>query len=262
MKQLPSQQLLQTVGRADRPSRTPGRGLLADRQAQAPTAKAPRAPMPMPSRAAAMVAAGRCPASQPSRPPLAQVTDCKSLRAHTAVQRLCSSQSVAHTSGARSTRRTGSARAAGLSDCSARVALAIVSCALPGALAMPSAPVSSRPGVPGGPAAHRAKRRRTAAAPAAQSEHRQVTLLDYGAGNVRSVRNALRRLGYEVKDVRPQIRADLAPPAQGRGAESPSVERRCPLWPTSSTQASSSSPAWEPSRRPWVGSTPWATRRL
>lgn len=28
-----------------------------------------------------------------------------------------------------------------------------------------------------------------------------VTLLDYGAGNVRSVRNAIRRLGFDVKDV-------------------------------------------------------------
>ncbi|KAG9446194.1 hypothetical protein H6P81_012322 [Aristolochia fimbriata] len=28
-----------------------------------------------------------------------------------------------------------------------------------------------------------------------------VTLLDYGAGNVRSVRNAIRRLGYDIKDV-------------------------------------------------------------
>ena len=28
-----------------------------------------------------------------------------------------------------------------------------------------------------------------------------ITLLDYGAGNVRSVRNAIKRLGYEVKDV-------------------------------------------------------------
>jgi glutamine amidotransferase/cyclase len=28
-----------------------------------------------------------------------------------------------------------------------------------------------------------------------------ITLLDYGAGNVRSVRNAIRKLGYEVKDV-------------------------------------------------------------
>jgi len=28
-----------------------------------------------------------------------------------------------------------------------------------------------------------------------------ITLLDYGAGNVRSVRNAIRKLGYAVKDV-------------------------------------------------------------
>lgn len=29
-----------------------------------------------------------------------------------------------------------------------------------------------------------------------------VTLLDYGAGNVRSVRNAIRYLGFHIKDVR------------------------------------------------------------
>lgn len=28
-----------------------------------------------------------------------------------------------------------------------------------------------------------------------------VTLLDYGAGNVRSIRNAIALLGYEIKDV-------------------------------------------------------------
>ena len=28
-----------------------------------------------------------------------------------------------------------------------------------------------------------------------------ITLLDYGAGNVRSVRNAIRKLGFEVRDV-------------------------------------------------------------
>jgi hypothetical protein len=28
-----------------------------------------------------------------------------------------------------------------------------------------------------------------------------VTLLDYGAGNVRSVRNAIRHLGFQIKDV-------------------------------------------------------------
>lgn len=30
---------------------------------------------------------------------------------------------------------------------------------------------------------------------------REVTLLDYGAGNVRSVRNAIKKLGYTIKDV-------------------------------------------------------------
>lgn len=29
-----------------------------------------------------------------------------------------------------------------------------------------------------------------------------MTLLDYGAGNVRSVRNAIRYLGFNIKDVR------------------------------------------------------------
>lgn len=29
----------------------------------------------------------------------------------------------------------------------------------------------------------------------------EVTLLDYGAGNVRSVRNAIKKLGYTIKDV-------------------------------------------------------------
>jgi hypothetical protein len=32
-----------------------------------------------------------------------------------------------------------------------------------------------------------------------RAEAKQVTLLDYGAGNVRSVRNALKALGYEVR---------------------------------------------------------------
>lgn len=30
---------------------------------------------------------------------------------------------------------------------------------------------------------------------------KEVTLLDYGAGNVRSVRNAIKKLGYTIKDV-------------------------------------------------------------
>ncbi len=33
------------------------------------------------------------------------------------------------------------------------------------------------------------------------SAAKEVTLLDYGAGNVRSVRNAIKRLGYTIKDV-------------------------------------------------------------
>lgn len=31
--------------------------------------------------------------------------------------------------------------------------------------------------------------------------NKQVTLLDYGAGNVRSVRNAIKALGWDIKDV-------------------------------------------------------------
>ncbi|KAK1289897.1 hypothetical protein QJS10_CPB18g01982 [Acorus calamus] len=38
-------------------------------------------------------------------------------------------------------------------------------------------------------------------ASAASSDSGMVTLLDYGAGNVRSVRNAIRYLGFDVKDV-------------------------------------------------------------
>jgi len=32
---------------------------------------------------------------------------------------------------------------------------------------------------------------------------KEVSLLDYGAGNVRSVRNAIKKLGYSIKDVSP-----------------------------------------------------------
>jgi len=46
----------------------------------------------------------------------------------------------------------------------------------------------------------RAARRARAVVPAAASR-REVTLLDYGAGNVRSVRNAIKRLGWTIKDV-------------------------------------------------------------
>lgn len=33
------------------------------------------------------------------------------------------------------------------------------------------------------------------------ASRKEVTLLDYGAGNVRSVRNAIMKLGYSIKDV-------------------------------------------------------------
>ncbi|KMZ60144.1 hypothetical protein ZOSMA_5G00040 [Zostera marina] len=36
---------------------------------------------------------------------------------------------------------------------------------------------------------------------AAASRASSVTLLDYGAGNVRSLRNAIRHIGYDIKDV-------------------------------------------------------------
>lgn len=47
-------------------------------------------------------------------------------------------------------------------------------------------------------AAAKPSRRRCISAQAASKE---VTLLDYGAGNVRSVRNAIKKLGYSIKDV-------------------------------------------------------------
>lgn len=52
--------------------------------------------------------------------------------------------------------------------------------------------------------AHR--RTRCGASPArliVATSTKQVTLLDYGAGNVCSVRNAIKKLGYTIKDVRP-----------------------------------------------------------
>jgi hypothetical protein len=53
--------------------------------------------------------------------------------------------------------------------------------------------------------ATRAGRRQ--AVTAAASSAKEVTLLDYGAGNIRSVRNAIKRLGYTIKDVRCAPRA-------------------------------------------------------
>ena len=50
----------------------------------------------------------------------------------------------------------------------------------------------------------------------------EVTLLDYGAGNVRSVRNALKRIGYTVKDVsKPCTAADRGFRLCRSGAGSP-----------------------------------------
>lgn len=43
--------------------------------------------------------------------------------------------------------------------------------------------------------------------------NREVTLLDYGAGNVRSVRNAIRKLGYSIKEVSGVVAAGS--PSQG-----------------------------------------------
>lgn len=48
------------------------------------------------------------------------------------------------------------------------------------------------------------RRRRSSnfvAASASSNAAKSVTLLDYGAGNVRSVRNAIKALGYELKEV-------------------------------------------------------------
>jgi glutamine amidotransferase/cyclase len=51
------------------------------------------------------------------------------------------------------------------------------------------------------PAASRTRGSRQSVAAAAAAK--EVTLLDYGAGNVRSVRNAIKKLGYTIKDVSP-----------------------------------------------------------
>lgn len=52
------------------------------------------------------------------------------------------------------------------------------------------------------PAARLRLCRRCRALTQAQESLGSVTLLDYGAGNVRSVRNAIRKLGYALKEVR------------------------------------------------------------
>ncbi|KIZ01269.1 hypothetical protein MNEG_6695, partial [Monoraphidium neglectum] len=43
-------------------------------------------------------------------------------------------------------------------------------------------------------------RSRASCVRASASSAKEVTLLDYGAGNIRSVRNAIKKLGYTIKD--------------------------------------------------------------
>ncbi|WCJ32956.1 Imidazole glycerol phosphate synthase subunit HisF [Euphorbia peplus] len=61
---------------------------------------------------------------------------------------------------------------------------------------------------------------------ASSSADSVVTLLDYGAGNVRSVRNAIRHLGYQIKDV--QTPADILNASRlifpGVGAFAPAMD--------------------------------------
>lgn len=102
--------------------------------------------------------------------------------------------------------------------------------ALPGASALPAR----------GPCARRQPCRAAATAcllqhhPAAGGD-REVTLLDYGAGNVRSVRNAITKLGWTIKDVRAASPRSWVLAAGGvarAGVQLPAgcQRRLCPLW--------------------------------
>ena len=166
------------------------------------TAQAPSAPIPKPSRADAMSAACAQPASQSPAPALGRAGRRGGSAQLPQPLAACADGSHATLSSqagrsARSPQHASTARQA-----------AHASRAWPGRAMPPAQPVHGRPGLSGAADGHRAKRRRTAASAAAPAaahpEHKHVTLLDYGAGNVRSVRNALRRLGYEVKDVGPR----------------------------------------------------------
>ena len=68
-----------------------------------------------------------------------------------------------------------------------------------------SAPGFERPAIC--PRALQARRRSHALATtcAGRGTSDDVYLLDYGAGNVRSVRNAVKRLGYNLKEVEPTL---------------------------------------------------------
>jgi glutamine amidotransferase/cyclase len=48
---------------------------------------------------------------------------------------------------------------------------------------------------------------------------KEVTLLDYGAGNVRSVRNAIKKLGYSIKDVRTDVPSSRGPQRCQKGMD-------------------------------------------
>ena len=48
---------------------------------------------------------------------------------------------------------------------------------------------------------------------------KEVTLLDYGAGNVRSVRNAIKALGYTIKDVSRLLLALFASQSTGPSSQ-------------------------------------------
>lgn len=48
---------------------------------------------------------------------------------------------------------------------------------------------------------HMSTRRNISCAKAARSGDSSVTLLDYGAGNIRSIKNAIKKLGYSIKEV-------------------------------------------------------------
>ena len=105
---------------------------------------------------------------------------------------------------------------------------------------------------------------------------KSVTLLDYGAGNVRSVRNAIRALGYELKEVIEEEQKELdwleiRPRASNSTSgklnpsslflrlllpllllSSPPLPRYRSSPPrTSPPRRGSSSPAWVPSSKPW-----------
>jgi hypothetical protein len=61
------------------------------------------------------------------------------------------------------------------------------------------------------------KRRARVQASASSSGVKEVTLLDYGAGNIRSIRNAIKKLGFAIKDVRRRASVRRGAPAQHRG---------------------------------------------